>query len=398
MENLSLRSLSLRIRESASCFFSVCVSLGQSKSRETKDVAITEVGTVDEADCPRKVCRVDDRSPPEELSVVAHEAGACAATQACARQLAVVFDLPDVMDGIGTACCDPWLLSRLGMAAKHLWSTVASPGFAVRRAQELSAQGMEEAVACKSLEHLAIALDVAKMCGKRTKNHVYFPYGGGVDVQPRTRHLLTSAAKLTRHHPRVRLHVDAHAGVGAPSGGIALDISKRRAEAVIQELVTRGLHESRLSRTGWGKKVSSRWSEPEDDTAARAELYIHVDGMEFPKRPDYYALVPAERRPVPAGEGEGAPEASSDEELAGGRGRGVVGVRLRNGQLISLAALMAMMHDDAEDDDADDGTGGNEANDSDGRSESGADDDSSSSSSTGFETNPGEVFAVVQRA
>eukprot|EP00931_Biecheleriopsis_adriatica_P088916 TRINITY_DN6313_c0_g1_i4.p1 TRINITY_DN6313_c0_g1~~TRINITY_DN6313_c0_g1_i4.p1 ORF type:complete len:403 (+),score=66.53 TRINITY_DN6313_c0_g1_i4:75-1283(+) len=381
MDRVTLPSIVSRITESASCFFSACLSLGQSTRAAKKNAAAAVAdGSLDETSCPRKICRVDGGPSAGECSSVEERATASASIEDCTKPLLFIFDLPDVVDGIGNACCDPCLLSCLGMATKHLWSLISSPGFATRRASELSAQGLEEASGCRSLEHLAIALKVAKMCGTRTKNHVYFPYGAGLEVQPRTRHLLTNAAKLCRRHPCIKLHVDAHAGAGAPSGAIAMDISKRRADAVIQELLTRGLQGSRLGRTGWGKKVTTRWSEPEDDTAARAELYVRVLDLEFPRRPDYYSLVPEGRRPPPPGEAAANSDASSDEELGAARRR-VVGIRLRSGQLISLAQMMALMQDDDGDDDDDDDMAGAGNDDDGGVRDDTVDNDTSSSSS-----------------
>lgn len=246
-------------------------------------------------------------------------------------------DLPDVADGLGAACGDPWLLGRLSIAAPDLRNVIGSRAFAVRRAAELRARGLSEwAGDCASLEQLAIGLDVESMCSAHTKNHLYFAYGGGTDVQPITRRLLSSAAKITRRHPRIRVHVDSHTGAAAPSG-IAQGVSQRRAEAVVEELVTRGVEASKLSHTAWGRRVSSRWSEPENETAARAELYFRIDGLEFPRRPAYYGLVPEDKRPA---EGGDAASSSDDEGPAHTRLFHRLGLRLRDGQFMSIMALL----------------------------------------------------------
>ncbi|CAK0851451.1 unnamed protein product, partial [Prorocentrum cordatum] len=200
-------------------------------------------------------------------------------------------DLPDAVEAVGAACCEPRLLGRLGAASRQLRASVGCPGFARRRAEEMRGRGAAWAAGAQSLELLALALEVQKLCVSPTKNHVYFPYGGGTDLMDVTMHVLDGAAAVCRRYPRLRLHVDAHTGTGAPAI-IARTCSLRRAKAVVHALASRGVGGERLSSTAWGKRLAAVWPEPDDDTAARAEVYFCMDGREFPPRPGYYGLVP----------------------------------------------------------------------------------------------------------
>lgn len=268
-----------------------------------------------------------------------------------------VLDLHDVIDALGGASCDPVVLACLGLTCRQLQSFIASPGFAVRRAEDLRAAGAEWAEGCTSLAQLDVGLSVARFCERRSKNHLYFPYGGGTEVKPVTRPLLDLAVGLGRRHAGLRLHVDAHTGAGAPPG-IAVGCAQRRAQAVMQDLCRRGVDSDRLSGTPWGKKVAMVWSEPEDDTAARAELFFRFGSKEFPRREAYYDLVPENKRPQPGRIDQ--PEAEEDDEEDPARvfltrlmfpgilpSNGVV--RLPTGRRVPLSALFAQLRRGGED-------------------------------------------------
>mmetsp|Transcript_30745 Transcript_30745/g.57597 ORF Transcript_30745/g.57597 Transcript_30745/m.57597 type:complete len:324 (+) Transcript_30745:53-1024(+) len=211
-------------------------------------------------------------------------------------QLSACFSLPDVTETLGAACCNPALLARLGMADSTLNRLIFSRSFAERRAQDFCENGMDWAKGCTSLEQLLVGLKVSEVCSSGSVNHLYFEYGGGVSLLAETKQLVHAASIFVQQHSRLRLHVDAHAGVGAPRG-IATSTSRRRAQCVVQELVELGVRPEIVSTTAWGRKVASVWNEPEGNSAARAELYFCLDGKEFPPRPEHYEEVPEAKRP-----------------------------------------------------------------------------------------------------
>ncbi|CAK0840864.1 unnamed protein product [Prorocentrum cordatum] len=206
------------------------------------------------------------------------------------------LDLPDVVETIGETCCEPQLLARLGVASRQMRECVGGTDFALRRAEEMRRRGAAWAEGCATLELLALGLQVQELCMGPTKNHVYFPYGGGTDPRAVTMPLIDGAAVVGKRFPRVRLHVDAHVGKAAP-GFIAKTCSLHRARVVLRALASRGVAEGQLSSTAWGKQVQLCWSEPDDDTAARAEVYFSLGGREFPPRPGYYGLVASPPEP-----------------------------------------------------------------------------------------------------
>ena len=184
------------------------------------------------------------------------------------------------------------------MADASLHRIILSRSFAERRAQDFCENGMTWAAGCTSLEQLQVGIKVSEVCSSDSLNHLYFEYGGGVNLLEETKQLVHAAALFVQKHPRLRLHVDAHAGVGAPRG-IATSTSRRRAQCVVQELMVLGVEAEAVSTTSWGRKVASVWTEPEGSAAARAELYFRLDGKEFPTRPEHYQEVPETKRPAP---------------------------------------------------------------------------------------------------
>merc|ERR1712070_388565 len=110
-----------------------------------------------------------------------------------------------------------------------------------------------------------------------------------------------------------------------------------------------------ISMSAWGKRVSSVWSEPEDDTAARAEVFFSIGAKEFPLRSSYYDLVSQESRLRV----ESRPGDSSEEEDATMQRRhrqfmtlfqvlGLQGaVRLPNGRIVFRPNLREDSDDEA---------------------------------------------------
>ena len=181
------------------------------------------------------------------------------------------------------------MLPRLGQADSQLERIIFSKRFAERRAQDFCGHDMTWADGCATLEHLALGLKVSEVCASDSMNHLYFQYGGGLNILEETKKLIHAAALFMQYHPRLKLQVDAHAGVGAPHG-IATSTSRRRANAVAEELTELGVPKEHITTRAWGRRVSAVWSEPESNAAARAELYFSLDGKEFPERPEYYRV------------------------------------------------------------------------------------------------------------
>merc|ERR1712137_657078 len=127
-----------------------------------------------------------------------------------------------------------------------------------------------------------------------------------------------------------------------------MGISQTRAISVMNELDARGIAKERQTFRAWGRKVSTLWSEPEDDKAARAELFFSLDGVQFPQPADYYNLLPQDQEP-PICEAEvTSPQPSSDDEavtvanlwLHGGTNQWI---RLNNGEFLPLALLRTLL-------------------------------------------------------
>lgn len=206
------------------------------------------------------------------------------------------LDLPDVVDSLGGASCDPTLLARLGQACTQLQQIVFSTGFIRRRVDELVSQGAEWASGCDTMEQLAVSMAVDEICSRRSRNHIYFPYGGGVQVMPETVHLIDGAAQLACRHLDLTIHVDAHTGAAAPAG-VAHSCSSQRAQVILGELHARHVQKDRLSASAWGKLVSSVWDVPETSEAARADMFFRLGEFERPCREKYYSLVSPTRKP-----------------------------------------------------------------------------------------------------
>eukprot|EP00931_Biecheleriopsis_adriatica_P078405 TRINITY_DN51866_c0_g1_i1.p1 TRINITY_DN51866_c0_g1~~TRINITY_DN51866_c0_g1_i1.p1 ORF type:complete len:268 (+),score=19.03 TRINITY_DN51866_c0_g1_i1:30-806(+) len=206
------------------------------------------------------------------------------------RFFSEVLELPAVAQGLWAASGDPFLLAKLSSTRRSLRASISSPEFTAFAVADLLSQGVLWALRCQSLEEISLGMAVAKLLTKPSKNHLYFEYGGGTEVRAVTRPLLDETALLARRHPHIRVHIDSHVAWKCPSE-IATKLSQERGDAVMNELMRRSLARERISVRAWGKRVSSVWSEPEDYTAARAELFCSLGGVQFPLREYYYDLV-----------------------------------------------------------------------------------------------------------
>eukprot|EP00931_Biecheleriopsis_adriatica_P057273 TRINITY_DN33978_c0_g1_i2.p1 TRINITY_DN33978_c0_g1~~TRINITY_DN33978_c0_g1_i2.p1 ORF type:complete len:276 (-),score=35.06 TRINITY_DN33978_c0_g1_i2:259-1086(-) len=272
------------------------------------------------------------------------------------RQISILdlLHLSEIAQTLGIASCDPVLLARLSLAQSQLHAIVSTTEFAASVANELCSQGLLWAKRCNSLKEISLGIDVDSICSKGTKNHLYFQMGGGTAVRPATKPLLDSAALLGRRYKGLLFHIDSHVARGAPAG-MATSTSQSRATSVVAELANRGMAEDRTTVRAWGRKISSLWQEPEDGTAARAELFFSLGGVQFPLREAYYSLVPENQRPP-----IGTHEPPSDDE-----GVDLRLVQLPDGQILPIALLRALIQAqrrDNDDDDEDD-SGGSDGSD-----------------------------------
>jgi hypothetical protein len=245
-----------------------------------------------------------------------------------------VLEIGTITQSLAIACCDPKVLVQLSLTQSDLHSMISQSGLAAEIARELHRHGASWAKGCKSLEELSMGIDVEGICSQNTKNHLYFQYGGGTNVRPLSKPLLDSAALLGRRYRQLQFQVDAHVGQTAPAGAATMT-AQARATAIMVELGNRGLVQDRVSMRAWGRKVSSAWQEEEEDeTAARAELFFRLGGVEFPLRDAYYDLVPEDKKPPIGTIEEPSDDEDDDERL----------VQLPDGQVLPLSLLRACKH------------------------------------------------------
>jgi len=182
--------------------------------------------------------------------------------------------------------CDPEALACLAACSKMLHGNICCTELVRRRAEDWQIVG-EQSERCHHLEHLAFSLAMRELCDQPNSHHVLFGYGGGKTPLASAVPFLHSAASIAKRFPRAKVHVDAHAGVYAPSHRIADKCSLGRAQSIRQHLLAQGVAAAQISTTAWGKYVSSSWTE-QDDRVARAEVYICLDAINLPDKPDYY--------------------------------------------------------------------------------------------------------------
>ncbi|CAK9016379.1 unnamed protein product [Durusdinium trenchii] len=187
---------------------------------------------------------------------------------------------------IGSAC-DPITLALLASCCTSLHQVICKPDLVKRRAEDWSLNGH-----CCLLEHLAFNLAMSELCDKPDSNHVRFGYGGGKTPLASAVPFIHTAAAIAKRFPRAKVHVDAHAGVYAPSHRIADKCSQARAQSVRQHLLAQGVGAGQITSTAWGKNVSAHWGE-QDDRVARAEVYLCLDEIHVPEKPEYYRNSPS---------------------------------------------------------------------------------------------------------
>jgi hypothetical protein len=132
---------------------------------------------------------------------------------------------------------------------------------------------------------------------------VGFEYGGktldddeGTESGVRhSRGRIAAVAEALRTFPLATAVIDAHVGLGAPSG-IATEYSIARGAMIAAVLVwNHQIDVARLRVRGWGKRVTrlAHGSPHPNGAAARAgfgwgELFVTHEAVELPARPDYY--------------------------------------------------------------------------------------------------------------
>lgn len=155
-----------------------------------------------------------------------------------------------------------------------------------------------------TLEQLAVAVALAPCEMEDGGNRVGFEFasialagddGEGSDVTG-SRSRISTYAAILRRHKRANVSVEAHCGPTAPPS-IAHAYSMERANLVVSELARHGISRSRITPIGHGKRVSAssalRESEHPNAASAKsgfgwAEIFVKLDGIELPRRPDFY--------------------------------------------------------------------------------------------------------------
>lgn len=169
----------------------------------------------------------------------------------------------------------------------------------------------------KELEQIAIFSDIRSLFSSTSdgdfENRVGFEYASMVidenvhgvgdeePTVPGTQKRIQSFARILQTYPEVRVHIDAHCGVGAPPW-LAQDFSEDRAQIVAQALSAHGVQPERISAKGWGKSLTpaALTSSHRNSASAKsgygwAEMFFLIDSsstgpqITMPPRADYYA-------------------------------------------------------------------------------------------------------------
>lgn len=125
---------------------------------------------------------------------------------------------------------------------------------------------------CKStLAHLHLAETL-----KEEENVAYFEFMS-TDLSSKSVTVVDKFALVMRRHRSATARIEAHAQPGAPPQ-IASRIALARADVVVNALVAAGVEHNRIKAGGFGTSRSLM----DSDESRRAEIFIMMDGMQFP--------------------------------------------------------------------------------------------------------------------
>ena len=197
-----------------------------------------------------------------------------------------------LLDDLTAGACS---LARLACSCK-CWHALVL-GLQPQLAQRAAALGCP-ALTALSLEQLAVLEAVAALCAYPSElrqgpvGTVYFTKGDARLRPGSSLDRLEQFAALMRRHPRATCRVDAHA-VGSRAQRIF--VAARRADAVMDALVTRGVPPEALEAFSWEDRLTGAagWA-PGGYETRRAEVSFVLDGVTLPPRPAYYAGVAAQ--------------------------------------------------------------------------------------------------------
>lgn len=141
---------------------------------------------------------------------------------------------------------------------------------------------------CSSMEQLAVHEALLNI----GTNRIYF-HPASTRLIPSSELVVEEFAKILLRHPRLTARLDGLCGPTAPGREIAFQTSRSRAFRVHGVLSALGVKQERLDVVSWGARVAFAaqwpvWSNPE---YARVELFVKLDGIEFPLRSPDYARV-----------------------------------------------------------------------------------------------------------
>jgi hypothetical protein len=188
-----------------------------------------------------------------------------------------------------------------------------------------NAEALLEQYGVASMEHLAIAMCIRACNMSDGGNRIGFQYAsteiddelGESSGVPNSRARIQAFAAILKRHPRATAKIEAHCGPAAPPR-IAVLYSEERARKVMHELATSSVACDRVALIGHGKTVTTstamQLSRHPNSASARSgygwvEIFIQIDGLELPARPDYYLQL--EEGPCERTRGISAPVASS---------------------------------------------------------------------------------------